>query len=325
MSSNKKDLILNISRLREAIKRKYKQFREGTLATEELLEKQYKPILSELRKTTDKTVEPKEEIKEEVKQEDDHDISERFSPDVMSTPRVPSFLQDEEVSEYNPPSPDIAGALSTEEGMTSATDWVKNTYANKMTRKYMKAFMKDIPEKKIIDNIYGPRYEDSTLMVGDKELGFNDDGSFIIGGINYKPSKGLYELLFKRTPDRSEFNEEDLKTYKSILIHTSAHKKNYKYNGNINRLPSSFKYKNVISKLFPKIGSGYFKDLGAPDPIYYDNPNELCDRLRLIVASAEAGNTSHRNEILSIVEELKELKLIRGWGNRRFRTLLMGT
>lgn len=43
---------------------------------------------------------------------------------------------------------------------------------------------------------------------------------------------------------------------------------------------------------------------------YFDDPNELCDRLRLLVSSKSAGNSNHMQEINSIVEELRELKCI---------------
>lgn len=43
---------------------------------------------------------------------------------------------------------------------------------------------------------------------------------------------------------------------------------------------------------------------------YWDNPNELVDRLRLLIASQSAGNTGHTNEIVSIVEELREANII---------------
>lgn len=43
---------------------------------------------------------------------------------------------------------------------------------------------------------------------------------------------------------------------------------------------------------------------------YYDDPNELCDRLRLLVASKQAGNSNHDQEINSIVEELRESNYI---------------
>lgn len=40
---------------------------------------------------------------------------------------------------------------------------------------------------------------------------------------------------------------------------------------------------------------------------YFDDPNELCDRLRLLTSSRSAGNTNHMQEINSIIEELREL------------------
>lgn len=39
---------------------------------------------------------------------------------------------------------------------------------------------------------------------------------------------------------------------------------------------------------------------------YYDDPNELCDRLRLLVASRFAGNSNHSHEINLIIAELRE-------------------
>lgn len=43
---------------------------------------------------------------------------------------------------------------------------------------------------------------------------------------------------------------------------------------------------------------------------YYDDPNELCIRLKLLLASKSAGNSNHDQEINSIVEELRERGII---------------
>lgn len=43
---------------------------------------------------------------------------------------------------------------------------------------------------------------------------------------------------------------------------------------------------------------------------YYDDPNELCDRLKLLLSSKGAGNTNHDQEINSIIEELRERNVI---------------
>ncbi|CAH0551084.1 unnamed protein product [Brassicogethes aeneus] len=44
--------------------------------------------------------------------------------------------------------------------------------------------------------------------------------------------------------------------------------------------------------------------------IYWDDVNELVERLKLLVASKHAGNTSNDNEITAIINELKEAGVI---------------
>lgn len=43
---------------------------------------------------------------------------------------------------------------------------------------------------------------------------------------------------------------------------------------------------------------------------YYDDPNELVDRLMLLVSSKSAGNSNHDQEVNSIIEELRERNII---------------
>lgn len=43
---------------------------------------------------------------------------------------------------------------------------------------------------------------------------------------------------------------------------------------------------------------------------YFDDPNELVERLMLLVSSKSAGNSNHDQEINSIIEELRERNLV---------------
>lgn len=45
--------------------------------------------------------------------------------------------------------------------------------------------------------------------------------------------------------------------------------------------------------------------------VYWNDPNELVERLRLLLASQAAGNTGLSNEMLSIYEEWYEAGLIK--------------
>ena len=46
------------------------------------------------------------------------------------------------------------------------------------------------------------------------------------------------------------------------------------------------------------------------DYVHWNDSNELVDRLRLLEASRQADHNAHNNEILYIIEELREAGLI---------------
>lgn len=92
------------------------------------------------------------------------------------------------------------------------------------------------------------------------------------------------------------------------------------------------KYEKVIKPLFPerkkrkaRVGKGCmlknatrpqmaYKSVNKAGKInytYWDDPNELVDRLRILVASKSVGHTGHENEMISIIEELREAKIIK--------------
>ena len=59
-----------------------------------------------------------------------------------------------------------------------------------------------------------------------------------------------------------------------------------------------------------QVGISLYKDV-IPNTqiVYYDDPNELVTRLNLLISSQNAGNTGVNNEVISILEELRERKL----------------
>ena len=52
------------------------------------------------------------------------------------------------------------------------------------------------------------------------------------------------------------------------------------------------------------------KPNAAIDYVHWDDPNDLVNRLRLLMASQNSGHTGHTNEIVSILEELREAGII---------------
>lgn len=155
-----------------------------------------------------------------------------------------------------------------------------------------------------IDKTYGPKLQpNKTVRLGKKEIKLVGN-TIIVDDTTYLLTQGLCSLIFSKAPKL--YTENDLKTYKSILIQTSAHltsdSKQIKKGGN--------KYRDIITTLFPS-GSGLSVQLQKHTLQYWNDPNELISRLKLLLASKAAGNTGVSNEILSIFEELREAGYIK--------------
>jgi hypothetical protein len=157
-----------------------------------------------------------------------------------------------------------------------------------------------------LDKSYGLRHSGNRWYLGDSVVNVNDR-DIIIKGTTYKGSPGLYELLFLKNPDDTIYNESDLETYRQMLLATHAHKQRFEQSKQVNSNKGP-KYVNIIKKLLTKTGAGMC--LNSVRYEYWDDPNELVERLRLLIASKQAGNTSVENEILSIIEELREAGII---------------
>lgn len=158
--------------------------------------------------------------------------------------------------------------------------------------------------------------------------------------IIYPGTPGLYELIFKKKP--VGYKKDDLDNYMDILKRTNAYRRNNDPNEQVQG-NSSEKYVTIIGPYLHKNGITKQKNpierlaevFNKPIPpyrasrqlrkgtglilkdnkinteyVYWDNINELVDRLRLLIASSAAGHTGHNNEIISIIEELREANVI---------------
>lgn len=180
--------------------------------------------------------------------------------------------------------------------------------------------------KGIFDTQYGVRYnpDRKKYYVGDSEITFQGN-KITVKRKSYNVTHGLLELLFKKDP--VGYSEADIAKYKDIVYRTNAHRVGYKSTGQI--AGNKGKKYTLMKKLFGSIISGspmtstpskqssnvgrglWMTTNNHPiEYVYFDDPNELCDRLKLLIASTEAGNTNHRNEIASILEELRECNII---------------
>lgn len=177
-----------------------------------------------------------------------------------------------------------------------------------LSKEYTTMAMRDTTNS--MDHQHGVYYNPDRLTwyIGNKEINFIGD-DFTIDDESYTGTRGLFELLFKKDP--VNYDENDLHHYKEILIQTSAHKRQFNQNRQLRGSKSS-KYMKIIKPLFTSSGAGLIKEVNSKsmEYVYWNTPSELVQRLMLLYASKQAGNTSHQNEITSIIEELREAEII---------------
>lgn len=158
-----------------------------------------------------------------------------------------------------------------------------------------------------LDKVYGIRSDGQRWLLGDSPIDVSND-KIIVKGKMYQGTPGLYELLFLKQPNENIYTADDLEIYKEMVLATNAHRQRYASGRQINSNKGT-KYNTIIKALVQR-KSGTGVNLNSVRYEYWDDPNELVGRLRLLIASQQAGNTSVNNEIISIIEELREAGII---------------
>ena len=190
-----------------------------------------------------------------------------------------------------------------------------------------------------IDRTHGIYAKDKKFYMGNKPLTIKENDISIITdeGNIYKTSgtPGLWRLITeKNIPDKSEFTPIDLNNYIILMFYTKTIYKGNKptkglKGGTSNKL-KFIKYfvklieENKLDEYKKELDSYFNKEDGEepdeddPKPstsgeglkILPSDPNALIDRFNLLFSSKKAGHTGVRNEIISILDELKRQKVI---------------
>lgn len=310
MQANTKKLKHDLEKYSKIIRNKYMMLKRGKFAIGHVVQETLNPIISPLNQLASHKNEP---VQKQIINQDTQ-TSDLVTQDVQTS-------TDTEPIDYTLKAPLtdlVTQPESPSEGAKKLMDTVL-TYDDELSDDVISyvALLHQKP-KRGIDTTYGVRYENNKYKIGNMPIYFKPNNVVEVGDkenkVSYKGSIGLYELLFKHQP--TYYNDEDLIKYKDILYKTSAHKLDYNPNKalNINR---SNKYKSIISQLFfTKSGRGFYAWKQAHpithkvDYKYWDDPNELVNRLYLLIASRDAGHTGHENEIKEILQELRDSKYI---------------
>ena len=190
--------------------------------------------------------------------------------------------------------------------------------------------------------------EDDNLKIGYRPVKIEND-DIIIDDERFKGTDGLWKLITsKDIPDITEYGAEDLAGYITIMHITKAtyDKNNKRVGGNdkmnklIKPLVKALEEDKSGSKLITKINKHFgfeeeeyevpasilftpTKGTGLSKPkILPSDPNALIDRFDLLFSSKKAGHTGVRNEIVSILDELKRQGVLKTNEYKKLNSLI---
>ncbi|KYM95372.1 hypothetical protein ALC62_13986 [Cyphomyrmex costatus] len=311
MDSNKdhEKIAIEIAKTSDSIRKKYRALKTDKMEEEIAFERHFKPITEPLKQIVENTVESSKDpinIETFFSEKDDEQKPKRKRPNDSYDSPIQASIPVKSTLNRSKTVPSTLNEMS------------KITGSRELP--YLKVVLSD--KKAVnIDVVYGIYFSDEGTMLGDKRITLSKNDDIIIDGQRYDGTPGLYELIFMKFPNESICTDDDIQTYKSILLTTNAYRRGHNA-GNQVLGNKGHKYKNIIAPLVlgKKVGTGIKKKFDLPcamsltdnriDYVHWDDPNELVDRLRLLEASRQAGHNGHDNEILSIIEELREAGLI---------------
>ena len=197
--------------------------------------------------------------------------------------------------------------------------------------------------------------EDDNLKIGYRPVKIEND-DIIIDDERFKGTVGLWKLITsKDIPDKTEYKAEDLAGYITIMHITKAtyDKNNKRVGGNekmnklIKPLVKALEEDKSGNKLITEINKHFgfgdetgeeeyeeeeyeeaatipftpTKGTGLPK-ILPSDPNALIDRFDLLFSSKKAGHTGVRNEIVSILDELKRQGVLKTNEYKKLNSLI---
>lgn len=166
------------------------------------------------------------------------------------------------------------------------------------------SFMRALGSDKNHDTVFGIRMENDKPYIGRLPIEI-DNNDIIIEGERYEGTPGLWELIQSKHPQDDKYTAQDFIEYAKILRATDAMKQD---NDPYSRRPKSNRGAKWAKIVKPIWENKSFQ--GSGTVFLSQDPTALIDRLELLRASKQAGNTGVINELVSILDELLRRKII---------------
>ena len=158
----------------------------------------------------------------------------------------------------------------------------------------------DVIPQILRDKTFGIYKRKGLYYIGNKQATIVDN-DIIIDGEKFKGTPGLWELLMSKQPEKESFSHEGRINYGRLMVKTNALHREYDPKKTHPRRSDGFKWMRLLRHIwYEKEEYGGKGVIAIPS-----DPNALLEKLDLLLASQEAGNTGVGNELVSICDELK--------------------
>ena len=326
-----KNQLQEIAKLSDIIRKKYERIKYNKFSVENNVKQIFKPVVDPLEKLIDISNDTIKKENVKVKQENNQIKHENDSPN--------SRLMSKNYYNQDSDADDLMTSFKSandieDEHYNESTTSNASPYKNLSQTPFNELINLDTKKNKLLEKVengdeeidleVGVRKTQSgKFMFGNKQIKF-ENNQFTIGDKSYTLTEGILELLFKKAPNMNSITSKDYEIMEELVLMTNAHKKSYWSTGKIRT--ENLKLKNCLSFILDKFGKGLihsrrkvkknfltdYKRYNTNEIhyVYWNDINELVDRLKLLIASQTAGNNSHTNEIVSIIEELREADVI---------------
>ena len=195
--------------------------------------------------------------------------------------------------------------------------------------------------KKNIDLAFGLYAQQGKFKIGNKEVNI-EDNDINVDDIIFEGTPGFWELITSKNPEN--YTGEDLDKYRQLLLLTNAVYRDNNPDNNNPKSSKSPKWKNIIKPIWEQIKKQkeeeyeeeeYEEEYEEPATISLtptkgtglpkilpSDPNALIDRFDLLFSSKKAGHTGVRNEIVSILDELKRQGVLKTNEYKKLNSLI---
>ena len=191
--------------------------------------------------------------------------------------------------------------------------------------------------KNSIDTTFGLYAQQGKFKIGNKEVNIEDNDIKVDDTI-FEGTPGFWELVASKNPNPENYTEEDLDKYRQLLLLTNTIYQGNRPATNRPKGSKSPKWKNIIKPIWEQIKKQKeeeykeFEEDEDDDPqpstsgtglkILPSDPNALIDRFDLLFSSKKAGHTGVRNEIVSILDELKRQGVLKTNEYKKLNSLI---